>query len=178
MYMPSAFPCSTTFVSPPTTVTPARAAASAIARTSASSTGVGSPASSTKVVTSAIGLAPDTARSLTVPLTASSPIDPPGKRSGRTTKLSVVTAMFWPLIDTRAASSSVRARASSPPSSGTMSPSTRRRLAVPPAPCAISIWASLNRIFGGETSVTDGHAQPLRDRLIAPELTTPSLRCS
>jgi hypothetical protein len=29
--------------------------------------------------------APDTARSLTVPLTASSPIDPPGKRSGLTT---------------------------------------------------------------------------------------------
>ena len=34
---------------------------------------------------SAIGLAPATARSFTVPLTASSPIDPPGKRIGRTT---------------------------------------------------------------------------------------------
>ena len=34
---------------------------------------------------SARGRAPDTARSLTVPLTASSPIDPPGKRMGLTT---------------------------------------------------------------------------------------------
>ena len=53
---------------------------------------VGSPASSTKVTTRATGRAPDTARSFTVPFTASSPIEPPGKRSGVTTKLSVVIA--------------------------------------------------------------------------------------
>ena len=35
------------------------------------------------------GSAPETARSLTVPLTASSPIDPPGKKSGWTTNESV-----------------------------------------------------------------------------------------
>ena len=39
---------------------------------------VGSPASSTNVTTSASARAPETARSFTVPLTASSPIEPPG----------------------------------------------------------------------------------------------------
>ncbi len=38
--------------------------------------------------------APDTARSFTVPLTANSPIEPPGKLSGLTTKLSVVIAIL------------------------------------------------------------------------------------
>ena len=91
-YIRSALPCSTTFVSPPAMRTPASRAAFAMARTSASSTGVGSPASSTKVTTRASARAPETARSFTVPFTASSPIDPPGKRSGLTTKLSVVIA--------------------------------------------------------------------------------------
>ena len=79
-YIWSALPCSTTLVSPPAMRTPASRAAFAMARTSASSTGVGSPASSTKVTTRASARAPDTARSFTVPFTASSPIDPPGKR--------------------------------------------------------------------------------------------------
>ena len=39
MYMESALPCSTTFVSPPAIVTPALRAAFPMARTSASSTG-------------------------------------------------------------------------------------------------------------------------------------------
>jgi hypothetical protein len=38
------------------------------------------------------GRAPTIARSLTVPLTASSPIEPPGKRIGCTTNASVVNA--------------------------------------------------------------------------------------
>ena len=38
------------------------------------------------------GRAPETARSLTVPLTASSPMSPPGKKSGLTTYESVVNA--------------------------------------------------------------------------------------
>ena len=80
MYMPSALPCSTTLVSPPTIATPGGAAASAMARTSASRTSVGRPASRTKVTTSVWALAPETARSFTVPLTASSPMEPPGKR--------------------------------------------------------------------------------------------------
>ena len=51
---------------------------------------------------SASGRAPATARSLTVPLTASSPIEPPGKRIGLTTKLSVVSASSAPSTVTRA----------------------------------------------------------------------------
>ena len=58
---------------------------------------VARPASRMKVTTSASALAPETARSFTVPLTASSPIEPPGKRSGLTTKLSVVMATRAPL---------------------------------------------------------------------------------
>ena len=42
------------------------------------------------------GRAPPTARSLTVPHTASLPISPPGKMSGSTTKLSVVKASRSP----------------------------------------------------------------------------------
>ena len=40
------------------------------------------------------GSAPETARSFTVPFTASSPIDPPGKNSGCTTNESVLIAML------------------------------------------------------------------------------------
>jgi len=54
------------------------------------------PASRTKLTTSANGRAPETARSFTVPLTANSPIEPPGNRSGLTTKLSVVKASRTP----------------------------------------------------------------------------------
>ena len=53
--------------------------------------GAGPPRGRARAV-SASGRAPAMARSLTVPLTASSPIEPPGKRSGLTTKLSVVSA--------------------------------------------------------------------------------------
>ena len=38
-------------------------------------------------------MAPPTARSLTVPWTASLPMSPPGKKSGRTTNESVVKAI-------------------------------------------------------------------------------------
>ena len=127
---------------------PARRAA--IARTSASSISVGSPASSTNVVTSATGRAPDTARSFTVPFTASSPIEPPGNRSGVTTKLSVVIA------SRRAADCDARRVAepiARPASSGRRAAArTGRRpaagCALPPAPCAISICGSRNRIAG------------------------------
>ncbi len=68
------------------------AAASAIACTMAASWLSGKPSSRMKLALSILGSAPDTARSLTVPLTASAPIDPPGKNSGRTTKESVLMA--------------------------------------------------------------------------------------
>ena len=85
MYIPSAWPRSTTFVSPATTSTPAVRAARAIASTSPRSSSAANPSSSTSERLSASGRAPETARSLTVPLTARSPIEPPGKRSGLTT---------------------------------------------------------------------------------------------
>src|SRR6185437_10188248 len=72
----------------------------AFARTSASRMEVGSPSSSTKVVTIAWPRAPDTARSFMVPFTASSPIDPPANCSGFTTNTSVVMAMSVPLMCT------------------------------------------------------------------------------
>ncbi len=55
------------------------------------------PSSMTKPAESASGRAPETARSLTVPLTASSPMSPPGKKSGLTTYESVVKASRVPL---------------------------------------------------------------------------------
>src|SRR3954451_18098806 len=91
-YIPSACALSTTLVSPATISTSSARAAAAIASTSARSTPASSPSSSTSDRVSATGRAPAHARSLTVPLTASSPIEPPGKRRGRTTKLSVVSA--------------------------------------------------------------------------------------
>src|SRR5450755_588993 len=84
-YIPSACPRSTTLVSPATISMPASCAAAAIASTSRRRSSAGSPSSSTSDSVSATGRAPETARSLTVPLTASSPIDPPGNRSGLTT---------------------------------------------------------------------------------------------
>src|SRR4051794_1136282 len=91
-YMPSAWPRSTTFVSPVTTWTPAACAAAAIAATSKRRSSEDRPSSRISASDSASGFAPAIARSLTVPLTASSPIEPPGKRSGLTTNESVVSA--------------------------------------------------------------------------------------
>src|SRR5262245_45790792 len=125
--------------------TPAASAAARIAATSCRRTSVGVPASTMKLQTSANGMAPLTARSFTVPFTASSPIDPPANLSGLTTKLSVVIARHSPPSDTLAASPS-----STPVvpdmSAGTINPSTRRRLALPPAPCAMSICASAKTV--------------------------------
>src|SRR5262249_24704126 len=147
MYSPSALPCSTTFVSPPTIGTPARRAAAPAASSSARRTAVGVPASTMRLQRSARGTAPATARSFTVPLTARSPIEPPGKRSGRTTKLSVVIARIALPTVSRAASSRRASLARSIPA-GTMSRSTSRLLALPPAPCAMSMCASANDTRG------------------------------
>ena len=160
MYMPSALPRSTTLVSPPTIVTPAFARAAAMARTSASSTEEGSPSSRMKVTTIAWPLAPETARSFIVPLTASSPIDPPGNLSGLTTKLSVVIAIEPPSRLRCAASP--RGPIEFGDRSGAKRPSTSLRLALPPAPCAISICGSRKRTTG-RTAATR-FPQPLRSR--------------
>jgi hypothetical protein len=53
---------------------------------------------------SASGRAPATARSFTVPFTARSPIEPPGKRRGLTTNESVVIARDEPFTATTPAS--------------------------------------------------------------------------
>src|SRR4051812_39975209 len=135
MYRPSAWPRSTTLVSPPTIRTSAASAARAIASTSARSVSASRPSSRIRLSVSASGFAPPIARSLTVPLTASSPIDPPGNRSGLTTKASVVSASS----PTAAASSSL-----SIPNAGASRPSTRLRVARPPAPWAIVIRSSRN----------------------------------
>ena len=96
----------------------------------------GPPRGSSRAV-SASGRAPATARSLTVPLTASSPIEPPGKRSGLTTKESVVT--------TTSPARRRRRRARCMPKAGANSPSISVCVALPPAPWAIVIAASLKR---------------------------------
>ena len=57
---------------------------------------MGKPSSRMKLADRCRGRAPPTARSLTVPLTARSPIEPPGKNSGDTTKASVVNASRVP----------------------------------------------------------------------------------
>ena len=72
-----------------------------------------------------------------MPLTASSPIEPPGKRIGLTTKLSVVIARS---PATRAASPS-----SVMPKAGASRPSISVCVAFPPAPWAIVIRWSLKR---------------------------------
>ena len=84
-YISSQCPRSTTLVSPVTTSTSAARAAAEIASTSRRSTSDESPSSSTSDRLSATGRAPDTERSFTVPFTASSPIEPPGKTIGLTT---------------------------------------------------------------------------------------------
>ena len=82
---PSALPRSTTLVSPATTATPAFSAARAIDRAIRRRSAIGKPSSITNAALNQSGSAPATARSLTVPLTASSPMSPPGKNSGLTT---------------------------------------------------------------------------------------------
>ncbi len=108
----------------------------AIASTSARRTSLPRPSSRIIATLSASGRAPATARSLTVPLTASSPIEPPGKRSGLTTNESVVNA----------SSSRIAASASSSiPKAGASSPSISVCVALPPAPWAIVIRSSRKR---------------------------------
>src|SRR4051794_18812160 len=127
---------------PPPPPPPAAPAGGALASPPARSTLDSGPSSRMSDSVSASGLAPATARSFTVPLTASSPIDPPGKRIGRTTKLSVVIASPVPFTVTVPASP---ISSSAPvPSAGTSRPSISVCVALPPAPWAIVMRWSRN----------------------------------
>ena len=70
MYSPSAAPLETTFVSPVTICTPAASAAAFMSATIDLSRSISKPSSITNAAESHCGLAPLTARSLTVPCTA------------------------------------------------------------------------------------------------------------
>ena len=96
------------------------------------------PSSRISARLSASGRAPAIARSLTVPLTARSPIEPPGKRSGLTTNESVVSAR-------RRRARARRRPARSMPNAGTSRPSISVWVALPPAPWAIVMRSSLKR---------------------------------
>jgi len=78
-------PFSTTLVSPVTICTPAAAAAACIDSVMRTRSATAKPSSRMNPADRYSGTAPDTARSLTVPLTARSPMLPPGKNSGETT---------------------------------------------------------------------------------------------
>jgi hypothetical protein len=93
---PSAAPRPTTLVSPVTMRMPARSASAAIEATIRRNSAISVPSSMMNAADSQRGRAPPTARSLTVPHTASVPISPPGNSSGVTTKLSVVSASRAP----------------------------------------------------------------------------------
>ena len=97
MNRPSAAPLGTTLVSPVTICTPALAAAAAISATISFNSAIGKPSSSTNAAEIQDGTAPAIARSLQVPCTASSPMEPPGKRLGCTTNESVDMAIRSPL---------------------------------------------------------------------------------
>ena len=93
-------------VSPATTLALASPAARAMDATMRSRSEKASPSSRMNPAVSAAGRAPATSRSLTVPHTASSPMSPPGKNIGSTTKASVVMASRPLPASMRAASSS------------------------------------------------------------------------
>jgi hypothetical protein len=83
MKTPSPLPRSTTLVSPVTMATPAAAAAAPHGGHDARRVVDRQPSSRMKPAESASGRAPHMARSFTVPWTASEPMSPPGKKSGR-----------------------------------------------------------------------------------------------
>ena len=85
MKSPSPLPRSTTLVSPVTIGTPAAPRPRRIDATTRRSVSIGRPSSRMKPALRYSGRAPHIARSLTVPFTASVPMSPPGKNSGRTT---------------------------------------------------------------------------------------------
>ena len=112
--------------------------------TMARSSATGNPSSITKAADSHRGSAPSTARSLTVPWTARWPMEPPGKRSGCTTKESVVKASRSPSGRDSVAASASGARSPTAKASRNTA-STRAADALPPAPWAIVTTSSVSR---------------------------------
>ena len=108
------------------------------------SSATGKPSSRTKAADSASGRAPMTATSLTVPWTARCPIDPPGKRSGLTTKESVLKISRSPEGRARQAPSANGASRSLAKASAKTA-SIRLADALPPAPWASVMISSVNR---------------------------------
>src|SRR5947207_1253041 len=101
------------------------------------------PSSMTNAADNHRGSAPTTAKSFTVPFTARSPIDPPGKRHGFTTNESVVKAMRSPAGRSRIVAST---NGASPwPSASRNTASTRASEALPPAPWASVTTSSVSR---------------------------------
>ena len=145
MYTPSPLPESTTFVSPVTIDTPAVRAAAPIVSAMTPSSSSGMPSSRISPTESAKGVAPLTARSLTVPLIARSPTLPPGKKRGRTTYESVLNASFIPAMSSTAESPSCcRTPANSVPlNDGTNSAeiSSADNRPPPPCPMTIEVWS-------------------------------------
>ncbi len=142
----SPLPRSTTLVSPVTTCTPAAAQACLMLTSTSQNSCIDSPSSKMKLRERYWGMAPHIARSFTVPLTASSPMDPPGKKMGETTKLSVVKAVR-PLSSRmapswRRSSSSLLSRSKTPLSSSWF-------VSLPPLP-----WA---RVMVSKSSWGSGH---------------------
>ena len=97
MYSPSAAPRLTTLVSPVTISTPAASAAAGHVGDDGAQLGHREPLLEDERGRQPGGRAPITARSLTVPWTARWPIDPPGNRSGLTTKESVLNTSRSPV---------------------------------------------------------------------------------
>src|ERR1035437_10135092 len=88
------------------------------------------------------GSAPETARSLTVPLTASSPIDPPGKNRGCTTNESVLIANraeFTPGPPTSSTAASPRFSRAGLRKAGRNRCSTNSLPSLPPPPWPITM---------------------------------------
>ena len=144
MKHPSALPRCTTLVSPVTIWVPAAPAAPAMAATMRRSSANEKPSSMMKPAERAKGSAAQAARSLTVPFTARSPIHPPGKKSGETTKESVVKASSW-LPAPAALKTALSPRGSSRGlwNASRNIASTRVWVALPPAPCESVTLSSL-----------------------------------
>jgi hypothetical protein len=104
-----------------------------------SSRTISKPSSIRKLRLSQRGVAPLTARSLTVPWTASEPISPPGNSSGSTMKLSVVNTSRASVAGRMALSADV-SRAEPPKWWANMS-RTNSRMKRPPFPCARRMWS-------------------------------------
>src|SRR6266850_2829717 len=157
MKHPSALPRSTTLVSPVTSRTPAVFAAAPIDSTIRPRSASGKPSSRMKAALRYRGRAPAIARSLTVPLTASIPMSPPGKKSGVTTCASVVKASRPPATF-RTAWSSSRSRYEFR-NAGKKYRAIRSAVILPPLP-----WPSCTR------SVIASGAGQLSAKLLGPPL--------